>query len=155
MSKLTFGCLLHPLVTKNLVNCQTLSWVVFQNTLEQRYCLGRGTVSATFEINFTPYNLLMKFSHIFSLEWYSAVKHRVEYNAGRPHIRLEPYIALALKNLKSHIGWSSTLLKNKLFGFSNKLADSEVADFDMTLRCKQNIVQLDVLVQYVFGMAVF
>lgn len=96
----------------------------------------------------------MKFYHIGGLEWNRTEKHRIEHDSSRPDIWLVTYVTLIFKNLRGYIGWGSALLKHKLFMFRDQLTHSKIADFNMALGCEQDVVQLDVSVKHIFGMAV-
>lgn len=85
--------------------------------------------------------------HICCLERNSSVKHSIEYYSSAPDIRLEAFIALTSEDFRGNVCWSTTLLSLVRVSILNNLADSKIADLDISFRSKQNVVEFDVSVQ--------
>ena len=85
-------------------------------------------------------DLLLQLSHVCSFEWHCAEEHGIEDDTSTPNIWLEAAIAFAFENFWGDVGGGTTLLMLQLILALYKFTNSKVADFDVTLTCKQNVI---------------
>ena len=88
-----------------------------------------------------------------SPERHYAIQHCVKDHTTRPDVDTETFITPVPENLRCYVGWRAALLRHDLASLDD-LADAEVADFDLTARTEQDVVQFDVAVQDSFRVAV-
>lgn len=143
------GCVgeLHPWVLQDLLWCQPLSGVSFENLFEElEGAFAHVTWGAPTALDID--DLLLQLAHVSGLERHRSEEHRVEHDASAPDVRLEASVALASEDLWGDVGWCSALLRLQLVLVLDELADSEVADLDVALRGQEDVVQLDVSVEH-------
>jgi len=141
-----FFLLMHPWVIKNLLRRQSFLWICLQYLLEHvesRLCYLSGLTPLALDAE----DLLLEFNHICSLKWHRSIKHGVEYYSCAPNIRLESFIALPSKDLRSNIGRSTALFSLLLTCTLDQFTDSKVTYLDVTFRSQQDIVEFDVSVE--------
>lgn len=84
--------------------------------------------------------------HVLCFEGNCAAEHGIKQHSQTPCIRCKTFIAAVRNNLWSDISWSPTLLGDLLILF-NYSADAEIANFDLAIIVKQDIVQLNISMQ--------
>ena len=72
----------------------------------------------------------MQVSHITSLEWHGAEKHRIKNNTGAPDVTGKVFVAFIFEHFRRDISWCAALLCH-FFAWFNKLRNSKVADFNV------------------------
>jgi len=91
---------------------------------------------------------LLEFYHVCRLEWNRAIEHGVQNDTSTPNVGLESFITLATENFRRDICWSTALLSLRSIRIIHKLAYTKITNFDITFGGKQNVVELDVSVEY-------
>lgn len=137
---------LHPRVGQYLLRRQPFQRVRLQDFLQYAQGTFRdvaGGAPAALHVN----NLLLQLAHIGGLEGHRAKEHGVEDDAGAPHVRLEPAIALPFEYLGRDVGRCAALFMLYLILTLHKFTDSEIADLDIAFGGEEDVVQFDVAME--------
>lgn len=138
----------HPGVVENLLDRKSLVWISLQNTFQQIKSFWTNSIWSLLVLRRALYDLLVEFTHVVSFKRNRAKEHRIENDARWPDIRAESHVSTVLKNFWCDVGRSSTLLIHDITTARNEFADSKVANFDVSRARKQDVVQLNVPVEY-------
>lgn len=95
-------------------------------------------------------DLLLELNHVCCLEGHSSVEHSIQDYSCTPNIRLEPFVSLASEHLRSNVCRCATLLSLGGILVWDKLADSEIADLDISFGSKKDVIELYVSVENSF-----
>lgn len=90
---------------------------------------------------------ILKLSHILRSKGDSACDHGVKENSKTPNIRLEPLVAVFVKNLGGNVSWCSALLQNGLGKVIEGARDAKVAHFNISVLVQQDVVKLNVAME--------
>lgn len=135
---------------KNLFDSQPFLRILFKQSFKQIACL---FWDAILELVLRFYNNLLQFTHIVSLERHSSVKHSEQDHPCTPNISTKAFITLIHKYFRCNIGWSATLLGHDL-SLANNFAHTKVTNLDLSIPCKQYVIQFNVPMQNVLAMTV-
>lgn len=140
----TFLSIVEPWMVKHLFRSQSLGNVLFEHVLHEVSGQFRHCVSI---LNLLLVELMCQITDLIRFKWHIAIKYGVEADTCRPDIDWEPLISNLLHNLRRNVSWSATLLKKKLVLIDSS-ADSKIANFYISVAIEQDIVKLDISMNY-------
>lgn len=137
---------LHPWLVQDLGWCQSFVRIHLKHFFQHCESL-RGDFSWSAPAALQVDNLILKLVHVGCFKRNCSVEHGIEHHTCTPNIGLETFVSFSLENFRSDVGWCSTLFGLSLVFVRDKLADSKVANFDVTFRSQKNVVKFDISVQ--------